>query len=214
MARYTDNTAKEIFSSNLTRIMSDRDIDAPKLASMIDVEKQAVYSWVKMRSFPSTNNIQKLIDVLHVTSDDLLAIGGSVTHGLELVPLYGSVAAGVPIEMLHVDDMKEAPSKYMNDDADCFMVRVRGNSMNRIVHDGELALISPKHHEMNEHDVFLVSVNGDDATIKHIHKLENGIELVPDSYDPTYRSRIIDFGDGTDQAFKIIGKVVWWCADF
>ena len=214
MARYSDNQAKEIFSSNLNDIMESRGLDAPKLASMIGLEKQAVYSWLKMKSFPSTTNIQKLIDALHVTSDDLLANKVSIRKGLVHVPLYGTVAAGTPIDMLPVDDMKEAPARYVDEDSDCYLVRVRGESMNRYIHDGMFALVSPKYTEPNDHDMFLVTVNGYDATIKHVHKLANGVELIPDSYDPTFRPQIIDYNDVDAPPVRILGKVVWWCKDF
>ena len=86
--------------------------------------------------------------------------------------------------------------------------------MNKSIQDTNFALVSPKHAEPNERDMFLVTVNGDDATIKRLHMLENGIELVPDSYDPTFRPRLFDFGDGSAPPIRILGKVVWWCAEF
>ena len=214
MARYTDNQAKEIFSNNLQQIMNERDIDAPKLAAMVGLEKQAVYSWMKKRSFPSTTNIQKLIDVLRVTSDELLARNGNTSIGFLPVPLYGRVAAGQPIEMLPVDETKEAPARFVDADPDCYFVRVVGNSMNRIVHDGSFALVSPKYTEPNERDIFLVTVNGDDATIKHVRVLANGVELVPDSFDPTFRPRVVDYNDVDAPPVRVLGKVVWWCKEF
>ena len=130
------------------------------------------------------------------------------------VPLHGRVAAGIPIEMLDVGDMSEAPARYVDDDPNAFMVRVRGDSMNRFIHDGEFALVSPKYTDPNERDMFLVTVNGYDATIKRVRKLANGIELIPDSYDPTYRSNVYDFNEEDTPAIKILGKVVWWCKEF
>ncbi len=214
MARYTDNQALEIFSSNLDGIMHERGIDAPKLASMIGLEKQAVYSWLKKKSFPSPANLQKLIEALDVTSDDLLSMKSNVRSGLTPVPLYGTVAAGTPIEMLPVDDMKEAPARYVDDDPHCYLVRVRGNSMNHHIQDGNYALVSPKYAEPNDRDMFLVTVNGDEATIKHVRKLANGVELIPDSYDPTYRTRIVDFNEEDAPPVKVLGKIVWWCREF
>lgn len=213
MARYTDNEAKAIFAENLTSIMEEKGLDGPKLAQLIGLEKQAVYAWLKQRSFPSTANIQKLINALNVTSDDLLARKRART-GFVPVPLYGSVAAGRPIEMLPVDEMREAPARFVEDDPDCFLVRVSGNSMNRRVQDTDFALVSPKYTEPNDRDMFLVTVNGDDATIKLVRVLENGVELVPDSYDPTYRPRVVDFGEEGAPPVRILGKVVWWCAAY
>ena len=59
-----------------------------------------------------------------------------------------------------------------------------------------------------------MTVNGYDATIKRIRKLANGVELIPDSYDPTYRPKVYDFNEEDTPAIKILGKVVWWCKEF
>ena len=130
------------------------------------------------------------------------------------VPLYGAVAAGVPMEMIKAEEMKEAPACFVMSDPDAYLVRVRGNSMSRTIPDGSFALVSPRQTAINDHDMFLVTVNGDDATIKRVRRLENGVELIPDSYDPTYRSRVIDFADEAAPPVNILGKVVWWCAAF
>ena len=53
-------------------------------------------------------------------------------------------------------------------------------------------------------------MNGYDATIKRVRKLENGFELSPDSTDPTFRPTIYDYGvDGTDRV-TVIGRVVYY----
>lgn len=120
----------------------------------------------------------------------------------------------MPIEMIQVDDVKEAPARFVDDDPGCYLVRVHGNSMNRRIQDSDFALVSPKYREANGRDMFLVTVNGDDATIKCVNRLENGVELVPDSYDPTFRPQVFDFGEPDAPPVSILGKVVWWCAEF
>ena len=135
-------------------------------------------------------------------------------QGFSPVPLYGRVAAGTPIEMLVAEDIKEAPAKFTDDDPDAYLVKVVGNSMSRRIQDGDFALVSPKYTEPNAHDMFLVTVNGDDATIKCVRVLENGIELLPDSYDPTYRPQVYDYNMDDTPPIRIIGKIVWWCAGY
>lgn len=76
MARYTSNQAKEIFASNLTRLMGERGMDGAALARVVGVEKQSVYSWLKRRSYPTANTIQRLVDALGVSVDELLTEGG------------------------------------------------------------------------------------------------------------------------------------------
>lgn len=210
---------------NIDALMAEYDIPASSIARAAGVTEASVSDWRRKGAIPRRKNLEKLCEYYAISLDDILSDENGLAakaHGrtessskeVAVVPLYGSVAAGVEIEMLKVDDHKFVPAQFLRDDSDIYMVRVRGNSMSRVIQDGELALVSPKYTEPNEHDIFLVTVNGDDATIKRLHMLENGVELLPDSYDPTYRPRVLDFGNDDTPEFRILGKVVWWCADF
>lgn len=75
MARMNSNQAKEVFARNLRRLMDERGMDGATLARLIGVEKQSVYSWLRMRSYPTANTIQKIIDTLRVSMDELLTSG-------------------------------------------------------------------------------------------------------------------------------------------
>lgn len=207
---------------NIDAIMVEYDITASSIARAAGVSEASVSDWRNKGVIPRRKNIDKLCSYFNLTADDILSdsngfaakVHGKVGKGFVPVPLYGSVAAGTPIEMIPVEDMKEAPAKYIDDDPDAYLVRVRGTSMNRQINDGMFALVSPKYTEPNDHDMFLVTVNGYDATIKHVRRLGNGVELVPDSYDPTYRPEVFDFADEGTPDIKVLGKVVWWCKDF
>ena len=208
---------------NINAIRIHYGLTQERFAEAISASQTTVSAWECGESTPRRSNVEKILAAIPgLQFDDVMSeengfakrITKPKRSALSPVPLCGSVAAGGPIEMIEVEDVREAPKRYIDDDPDCYLVRVRGNSMNRSIHDGNYALVSPRHVDANEHDMFLVTVNGDDATIKRLHMLENGVELVPDSYDPTYRPRVLDFGDDATPPFKILGKVVWWCAEF
>lgn len=207
---------------NIDALMAEYDIPASSIARAAGVSEASVSDWRNKGTIPRKQNLERLCQYFSLSLDDILSdangfaakVHGRAGKGFVPVPLYGSVAAGMPIEMIEAEEIKEAPARYINDDPAAYLVRVHGNSMNHCIQDGNFALISPKYREPNDHDMFLVTVNGDDATIKNVHKLENGIELIPNSYDPTFRSVVYDFGDESTPAIKILGKVVWWCKDF
>lgn len=199
-------------SENIKRLRTEKDWTQEQLAEKVNVTRATVTQWETGWSQPRMGAIQRLAGAFGVSVSEV--VDNVRSAGFVPVPLYGSVAAGTPIEMIETEEIKEAPARYINDDPAAYLVRVHGNSMNHCIQDGNFALISPKYREPNDHDMFLVTVNGDDATIKNVHKLENGIELVPNSYDPTFRSVVYDFGDESTPAIKILGKVVWWCKDF
>ena len=197
---------------NLKRIREERGLTQAQVADALDITRPAVTQWESGWSVPKMGHIEKLAALFDVSKGEIL--GERPMSGLIPVPLYGSVAAGVPIDMIPVDDMKEAPARFVNDDPNCYLVRVHGTSMNRYIQDGNFALVSPKYTEANESDMFLVTVNGDDATVKRVRVLANGVELLPDSYDPTHRPQVYDFNESETPKIKVLGKIVWWCAAF
>ena len=209
--------------NNINAIRIHYGLSQERFAEVIGTSQTTVSAWECGESIPRKSNVDKMLAALpDLQFDDVMSeergfankVNGFKSRGFVPVPLHGRVAAGIPIEMLEVDDMSEAPSRYVDDDPQAFMVRVVGDSMNRHIHDGEYALVSPMYTEPNDRDMFLVTVNGYDATIKRVRRLANGIELLPDSYDPTYRPQVYDFNEDDTPSIKILGKVVWWCKEF
>ena len=202
-------------AASIRKLREEHELTQEQLGEIAGVSSMAVSQWENGRAVPRMGSIQRMADYFGVPKSVIMGDKDEgPSAGLRLVSLFGSVAAGMPIEMIPVDEVREVPAKFVEEDPDCFLVRVKGNSMNKHIHDDDFALVSPRFTEINDHDMFLISVNGDDATIKHARKLANGVELVPDSYDPTYRTVLIDFGDEAAPPLRVLGKVVWWCAAY
>lgn len=130
------------------------------------------------------------------------------------VPLYGSIAAGKPIEMIEVDETHPVPAKVMNKYPDAFLLKVKGRSMDKVLPDGCYALIDPCEEVERENQPHAVCVNGYDATIKRVRNLANGIELDPDSTDPTFKPSVYDYADENTEEITIIGRVVYYVLPF
>lgn len=199
--------------ANIKKLRTDAGLSQEKLGELIGKTRSAISYYESDTIIPRMGVIEELASVFDVPKSVIIG-EGHIGSTFVPVPLYGSVAAGRPIEMIEVDDMKEAPARFVDADPDCYLVRVRGNSMNHRIQDSDFALVSPRYTEPNDRDMFLVTVNGDDATIKMVRVLENGVELLPDSYDPTFRPRVLDFGEESTPPFRVLGKVVWWCKEF
>ena len=211
-------TARQIVQSNIKRLV-DLEGSPKAFGDKVGATKQAVNNWINEGHIPDIERIAEIAHLYGLTLADMLTDeeGRTPTHtpSFVKVPLYGSVAAGVPIEMIEDYEIKEAPARFLEDDPDCFLVRINGNSETRRgLFDGDYALVSPKYKEPTPGDLFLVAVNGDEATIKEIVVLENGVELVPDSYDPTYERQLYNFNDADTPSVTNMGKIVWHCAAF
>lgn len=96
---------------------------------------------------------------------------------------------------------------------DAFLLKVDGESMSRILPNGSYALVNPC-HEAIDGRVYAVAVNGYAATIKRVRNLANGIELLPDSIDPTFRPIVYDYADPQAESVTVIGEVVWYVVPF
>lgn len=131
----------------------------------------------------------------------------------EEVPLYGSIAAGKPIEMIDVDDTFMIPHVMWERYPNAFLLKVVGDSMNKKIPNGSYALINPTKDVING-KAYAVCVNGFDATIKRVEKLHNGFILSPDSIDPTFEPILYDYRNADTEEITIIGEVVWWCIPF
>ena len=201
----------------IAEVRKARCMTQAELASAVGTSQQNIQRYEKGRVSPSTPMLAEIANALDVTLSYLLGIDSSpapTSDGFIEVPLYGSIAAGTPIEMLPTDDMHPIPIIVRDKYPDAFLLKVRGESMNRVLPNGCYALIDPAKTVERDGKLYAVCVNGYDATIKRVRKLANGYELAPDSNDPTYRAQVYDYGiEGTDE-ITVIGRVVWYCVPF
>lgn len=156
------------------------------------------------------------IDMNSVNLDDFnrLELLSDVKSSYIDVPLYGSIAAGKPIEMMDIDQTHPAPAQIVDKFPDGFFLKVEGESMNRILPNGCYAYIKPCNEVMHDGKPYAVCVNGYDATIKRVHKLNNGFELVPDSTDITYPIKTYNYNEPGTETITIIGEVVYYVLPF
>lgn len=124
-------------------------------------------------------------------------------------PLFGSIAAGTPLEMLPVDDTYPAPKPIVDMYPDGFWLKIASNSMDELFPVGALVYVHPKKEVDVNGKPWALNVNGYDATVKIVDKLENGYRLSPRSSDPTYKSKVYDYTvPGTDR-ISPIGEIVY-----
>ena len=89
----------------------------------------------------------------------------------------------------------------------------RGKTPSRKLPLGSYALINPT-HEILDGKVYAVCIDAKNVTFKRIERLNNGIKLLPDSTDPTFKSIYFDFAETSKECIVIIGQVVWYCVPF
>lgn len=163
--------------------------------------------------------IRKMSDIFGVSAAYLLGLTNDDEQEREYlktveIPLYGSIAAGEPIEMISNYDTYPVPEDIHDRYPKAFLLKVAGESMNRVLPNGCYALINPCDTVERPMKAYAVCVNGFDATIKRVKVLENGYELIPDSNDPTFRPQIYDYNEPDTDPVTVIGQVVWYMVPF
>lgn len=187
-----------------------------ELAEKLDTTQQTIQRYESGARDIKSSVLIKLSSVLGVTISYLLGMENAalLNNSTIDVPLYGSIAAGEPIEMMEVEDSQPVPIKVHEKFPDAFLLRVEGDSMNRILPNGSYALIDPAQKEPISGKPYAVCVNGYDATIKRVRRLNNGFELVPDSTDPTYVPKVFNYNEPGTDPVTVIGRVVYYVLPF
>ncbi len=114
------------------------------------------------------------------------------------VPVVGKVTAGQPILAVeHIEEYFPLPAE-VTQDADVFMLRVRGESMIEAgILEGDYVVVR-KQNAADDGDI-VVALLGDEATVKTFYLEEDGIRLQPANalMEPIYAREV-----------QILGKVI------
>ena len=126
-----------------------------------------------------------------------------------MLPLLGTIAAGVPIEAQEYEEEQiPVPAEMVRNVPRAFLLRVRGDSM---IGDGilprDLVVIKPQ--KTANHGDLVAALLGDEATVKRIHLDSNKKQARLMPSNPAYDPIPIERGDA-----PIIGKVVGLIRDY
>ena len=122
------------------------------------------------------------------------------------IPVLGYVIAGVPISATEdILGYEEIPKK-LADTGDFFALRIKGASMEPQFFEGDVVIVRQQ-SDVDDNDIAIVLVNGDEATVKQIKKSDAGITLIGFNvsvYPPHFYSN----NDIETLPVSIIGKVI------
>lgn len=208
-----------MLEDKLKELIKRRYGGVPKLAEETGLPASSIYS--VLRAGISGGSVSTVLPILAALGIDsnwiiknrLIEVGSSADEFVD-VPLYGAIAAGTPIEMIEVEGTHPVPTKVQEQHPDAFLLKVEGESMNRILPNGSYALVDPCDDVERDGQPYAVCVNGYDATIKRVRKLNNGFQLVPDSNDPTYPVETYNYNEPGTETITIIGRVVYYVLPF
>lgn len=120
------------------------------------------------------------------------------------IPVLGKVKAGYNylaeenvVGYESIDDVSN-PEEY-------YALQVTGDSMEPLFSDGDIAIVH-KQDDFESGNTCIVLINGDEATVKKVVRMEDGIDLI--AMNPYYPVRHFSSEKMKKIPVKIIGKVV------
>ncbi len=106
------------------------------------------------------------------------------------IPVLGTVAAGIPIEAITDVIGYEEITETMASHGEHYGLKIKGDSMYPKIENGD-TIIFRVQPDIENGQIAIVSVNGQDATCKKVTKTKDGIMLVgfnQREYEPTFYS--------------------------
>lgn len=200
------------FKDRLRDLRLSRGLTLQQVADYVGLQKAAIYKYEHgLTVNPKRSLIEKLATLFQVSPSYLLGINDeeeksdSAIKGVR-IPVLGNVAAGIPITAItDVDDWEEIPEKMANN-GNYFALRIKGQSMEPRIKDGDVVIVKQQ-EDVDSGDVAIVLVNGDEATVKEVKKLDTGIMLIGWN-TAVYSPRFYSAKDIKSLPVRIIGKVV------
>ncbi len=217
MARKNSCVASFLGSSREKSRLTQKEVSAKT-----GIPLGTIRRWEQGQNDPDLNSLIQLIKLYGVSLESILEIevagDNSVNRNrnsrMTSAPLLSRITATASIEVITSDETYDIPSDIYERFPQAFLLKVKDDSMNRVLPNGCYALINPCQEASKSMKAYAVCVNGFDATVKRVKPLSNGYELIPDSIDPTYRPQIFDFNEIDTQPVTIIGEVVWYLVPF
>lgn len=179
-----------------------------ELAAKLGISQGALSGWETERYQIDNDSLQKLSAMFGVTIDYLLGNdipAPKATKKGVRIPVLGRVQAGVPVEAIEeVLDWEEI-TEDLASTGEFFALKVRGRSMEPKLLEGDVLIIRMQ-PDVDDGDIAVVMVNGDDATVKRIKKSREGVMLIP--FNPDFEPMFYSNREIEEKPVRVIGRVI------
>lgn len=214
----------------LKKIVKRSGLDQDEFAESIGLKKAAFNNYIKgRRDLPKTvitalmevynvnpaaffdNNAELFINTPPIVS---VVAGSDNNFGTKAINLYGSVAAGA---LAIVDGVTESNVEQINlspmmlgmyaNERELFAMKVSGDSMNKIICDGEIVIAKQQEH-YKDGDIVVFSHNNEYSLKRYApNELEGFVLFKAESYDKNFKD--IPVPKNCDGELKILGKIIY-----
>lgn len=198
------------FSERLLNLMKEKKISKNKLAIDLNINKSSVYYWEQRGNIPDGDVLNALASYFNVSTDYLLGNETKIKstpqkRRMRKIPVYGKVAAGTPITAVEdiINYVEVDEEEYS--DGEFIALQIKGSSMEPKFSDGDVVIVRLQ-PDVENGQIAVMIINGDEATVKRLVKHKDGIALV--STNPTYEPMYFSNKEINDLPVIVFGRVV------
>ena len=201
---------KNIIAENIKFYMELNGESRKYLSELFKVPYTTICDWINAKTYPRIDKIELMARHWGIDKADLVEPPKEKKNKF-VIPVLGRVVAGYPIEAIeNIIDYEEI-SEAMARQGEFFALKIKGDSMEPKFSEGDIVIVR-KQENVENGDIAIMLINGDEATIKKFQRFEGGINLIPTNraYDIlTYTNKEI-----IDLPVRCLGKVVELRAKF
>lgn len=199
-------------------LRSSMGFNQEQMAQELHVSKATIGMWEIGERKPGPDKYEEIADYFNVDMDYLYGRSpikqkisydskGQAHHNIPVhtINVLGRVAAGIPLNAVEeIIDTEEIPEK-MARTGEFFGLKIKGHSMEPRICDGDVVIVRQQ-ADVEDGDIAIVLVNGDEGTCKRIKRYQDSLALLP--LNPTYEPMVYTKKQVADLPVTIIGKVV------
>lgn len=192
--------------NRIKMLRENNNMTQQELADKINGAKSTIAMYEKGDRKPSLDVLIKLSRIFDVSIDYLMGKDDNVSSQFCMIAVYGQISAGQPNWAEEcIEGRLPVDPELMGiiNPEEHYFLRVNGESMNKIIKNGAFALIH-KQDDVENGDIAVVLVNGNDATLKKFIRQDNLVILEPQSNDESFKTQVYD----KSTPVKVIGKYV------
>ena len=195
-----------MFYDCYTALCQVRGISRSRAAQEMGLSNSTVTKWKNTGATPSGETLARVLlgeAVPSVQEERKLPEGAVPFDPALTAPLLGTVRAGLP--MYAEENIEGYIPITRKDGARYFWLRVRGDSMNAAGISENDEILVREQPEVENGQLAVVMVNGDEATVKYFRQEGSLVVLTPKSFNPVHQPQIYDL---KRVQVRVVGLVV------
>ena len=195
--------------NRLKSLRESKGLSQSEMGKILNITGQAYGLYENEKRTINNETLIILSNFFGVSVDYLLGNEQSIPKRYYMMPVYGSISAGLPswAEQIIEGRIPVDPDMFnLVNPEECFFLRVNGESMNKEISNGAYALIR-KTDFVENGDIAVVMVGDNEATIKKFSKQGDLIILEPMSTDTSFTTQVYNQDTKVEVIGKYIGKM-------